>query len=202
MSKKTLGAMIAELRKAQGMTQLELAEKMGVTDKAVSKWERGESIPDVMTMVQLAELFGISLDDLTGRTAPAESASKPQEQPCRSVNKPVIEMLVSLLVWFVALFINVVLSSLDVSRSWLGFVYAVPANAIVLLSLRSAWRRYNWNLVLVSLIVWGSLVSFYVTMLIFLEVNIWKLFLLGVLGQAAVFLWFRMFRSPKEEKDG
>lgn len=64
MKKKTLGMMIASLRKEKGMTQLELAERMGVTDKAVSKWERDLSCPDVNTIPQLAELFGISVDEL------------------------------------------------------------------------------------------------------------------------------------------
>ena len=60
MKKKTLGMMIASLRKENGMTQLDLAEKMGVTDKAVSKWERDLSCPDVNTIPKLAEVFGIS----------------------------------------------------------------------------------------------------------------------------------------------
>ena len=62
--KKTLGMMIAELRKAQDMTQLELAEKMGVTDKAVSKWERDLSCPDVNSLPTLAETLGVSVDAL------------------------------------------------------------------------------------------------------------------------------------------
>lgn len=64
MKKQTLGMMIASLRKENGMTQLELAEKMGVTDKAVSKWERDLSCPDVNTIPKLAEVFGISVDEL------------------------------------------------------------------------------------------------------------------------------------------
>lgn len=64
MKKQTLGAKIAALRKERGMTQAELAEKMGVTDKAVSKWERDLSCPDVATLPRLAELFGISVDEL------------------------------------------------------------------------------------------------------------------------------------------
>ena len=64
MEKQTLGAKIAALRKECGMTQLELAEKMGVTDKAVSKWERDLSCPDVNTIPKLAELFGVSVDEL------------------------------------------------------------------------------------------------------------------------------------------
>jgi len=197
-----IGANIAACRKQAGMTQAELAEIINYTDKAVSKWERGESVPDVVTLAQLAGVFGVSLDQLVGKVVP----EKPVKQPApaaqkRKADKNVIQLLVSLLVWFVALFVYVVLSSMNVSRSWVGFIYAVPVNAIVLLSLRSAWHKYNWNFVLVSLIVWGSLVSFYMTMLVFTGFNIWKLFLLGAMGQAAVILWFRMFRVPKEENN-
>lgn len=64
MKKKTLGMMIASLRKENGMTQLDLADKMGVTDKAVSKWERDISYPDVNTIAKLAEVFEISVDEL------------------------------------------------------------------------------------------------------------------------------------------
>ena len=62
--KKTLGTIIAELRKQHGMTQLELAEKMGVTDKAVSKWERDLSCPDINSLPKLAEILGVSVEEL------------------------------------------------------------------------------------------------------------------------------------------
>ena len=62
--KKTLGTMIAELRKQHGMTQLELAEKMGVTDKAVSKWERDLSCPDINSVPKLAEILNVSVEEL------------------------------------------------------------------------------------------------------------------------------------------
>ena len=64
MDRKTLGTMIAELRKAKGLTQLELAEKMNVTDKAVSKWERDLSCPDISSIPRLAEILGVSVDEL------------------------------------------------------------------------------------------------------------------------------------------
>ena len=199
--KLQIGNNIAALRKQCAMTQAELAEKLNYSDKAVSKWERGESVPDVMTLVQISELFGVGMNELVNQT---DAVATPKEScvPQRRVNKAVIQMLVSILVWFVALFIYVVLSSMNVPKSWIGFVYAVPANAIVLLSLRSAWKKFGLNVLLISAIVWGSLLSFYLTMLIFTGYNIWKLFLLGILGQAAVLLWFRMFHTPKEEENG
>lgn len=64
MEKQTFGQIVAELRKEKGMTQLELAEKMGVTDKAVSKWERDLSFPDVSSIPKLAEIFDVSVNDL------------------------------------------------------------------------------------------------------------------------------------------
>ena len=81
MKKKTLGMMIASLRKENGMTQFELAEKMGVTDKAVSKWERDLSCPDVNTIPKLAEAFGISVDELMQIKAESQNESKKDVTP-------------------------------------------------------------------------------------------------------------------------
>ena len=66
-----------------------------------------------------------------------------------------------------------------------------------MLSLRSAWHDFRWNKMLISGIVWGSLLSIYVTAT-FWNFHLWKIFLLGILGQIAIFLWFRMFRPAKE----
>jgi len=110
----------------------------------------------------------------------------------------VIQGLSTTLVWFVALLIFVVISSFDLPNSWISFFYAVPINAIVLLSLRSAWHDFRWNRVLISFIVWGFLVSIYTTLLVFLRFNMWKMFLLGIPGEIAIFLWFRLFRPEKD----
>lgn len=69
MDKQTFGSMIVTLRKKNGLTQMELAEKMGVTDKAVSKWERDLSFPDISSLPRLAEIFNVTVDELMqGRT--------------------------------------------------------------------------------------------------------------------------------------
>ena len=73
MEKETFGGMVAALRREKGMTQAELAEKMGVTDKAVSKWERDLSFPDVNTLPKLAELFGVTVDELLRAKAEGKS---------------------------------------------------------------------------------------------------------------------------------
>ena len=74
--KKTMGTMIAELRKQQGMTQMELAGKMGVTDKAVSKWERDLSCPDINSLPDLAEILGVSVDELMQVKREADTPKK------------------------------------------------------------------------------------------------------------------------------
>ncbi len=75
--KKTTGKTIAEARRALGMTQLELAQKMGVTDKAVSKWERDLSCPDVSTLPRLAQVLGLSMEALLVQELPSGPAPKP-----------------------------------------------------------------------------------------------------------------------------
>ena len=209
--KSQLGANIVSYRKQHRLTQAGLAEKLNYSDKAVSKWERGESIPDVLTLVQLAEVFGVTVNDLLidPNELPQEGSKveKAMEMAVektlkRKANKRSILGLSSLLVWFVALLLFVIISSLDIPKSWIAFFYAVPADAIVMLSLRSAWKDFRWNQTLVSVIVWGSLLSIYMTLLVFFNLNIWKIFLLGIPGQLAIFLAFRIKKPTKEEQDG
>ena len=199
--KYQIGANIADLRKKNGLTQAALADQLNYSDKAVSKWERRESVPDIPTLIQLAQLFGVSVDSLIGLThIPAQSITALQRR--RQERHVWILRLSSLLVWFVALLIYVVLSSIGVKKSWVSFIYAVPINAIVLLVLRSAWRDFKWNQTLISVIVWGALLSLYSSLLLFLGVNVWRLIFLGVLGQMAVYLWFRMLRVGSRADNG
>ena len=208
--KRQIGRNIATFRKRMGWTQVELAEKLNYSDKAVSKWERGESVPDVLTLADLADAVGVTVNDLLAdlNALPAETGAVQQTMDRvvrktlkRKANKNIILGLCTILVWFVALLIYVVLSSLEVNKSWLAFFYAIPANAIVLLSLRSAWHDFRWNRALISAIMWGGLLGIYMTLLVLVHFNLWKIFLLGILGQVAILLWFKMFRPVKESKD-
>ena len=209
--KYQIGTNIAGYRKQAGLTQAGLAEKLNYSDKAVSKWERGESMPDVVTLVQLARQFDITVNDLLadpnelpGNPGKLEKAMTQVSEKAlkRKANKNVILALSSTLVWFVALLAFVLLSSFDFldPYSCLLFFYAVPANAIVLLSLRSAWHDFRWNKALISIIVWGSLLSIYITIQTVFHYNFWKLFLLGIPGQVAVSLWFRMFHPIRTKE--
>ena len=218
--KLRVGANIARLRKDRGLTQAELAERINYSDKAVSKWERAESLPDVLTLLNLAEQLGTDLNTLTGTAAPEpapepipepvplpEPEPVPEETPVKKLtrryaaDKGVIQKLSSILVWVVALFLYMVLDAFGVKNLWLLFVVAVPANAIVLLSLRSAWRLYGWNRFLISVIMWGFLIVIYLLLLVVGKVNVWRILPMGLLGQAAILLWFKMFRPVEEDSN-
>ena len=87
MTKQTFGATISALRKEKGMTQLDLARQMGVTDKAVSKWERDLSFPDVTSLPRLAEVLGTSVDELL------EVKTAAQEDPTGSKVPALVELV-------------------------------------------------------------------------------------------------------------
>ena len=209
--KKQIGANIAAYRKSMGLTQVGLAEKLNYSDKAVSKWERAESVPDVLTLTQLAELFDVTVNDLlvdpnelpanTGKVEQVMSAAVERAMK-RKANKRIILGLCTMLVYFVAILLFVIFSSLDVPKSWIAFIYALPADAIVRLSLRSAWNDFRHNQWLVSTVMWGVLLSVFMSLLLFAEFNLWKIFLLGIPGQLAIFLAFRLRKNPKEDNNG
>ena len=214
--RKQIGANIATYRKHARLTQAALAEKLNYSDKAISKWERGESVPDVITMVQLAELFSVSVDTLLADPdalpenpgAIARAMEKSVERTLkRKADKRVILGLSSILVWFVALATFVVLSFFDIPHIWLAFVYALPADAIVRLSLRSAWKDYRRNCLLISILMWGGLAALVASLLTMIDwhlwTGLWRILLLGIPGQLAILLWFKLFKkAPQEEKNG
>ena len=208
--KYRIGLNIASYRKRAGLTQAGLAEQLNYSDKAVSKWERGESCPDIPTVMAIADKLGITVNELLadpnelppdgGRVEKAmekvvEKALK------RKANKPTILGLSSILVWFIALLLYVVISSIGLPKSWLAFFFAIPANCIVALSLLSAWRDFRWNRALISGIMWGTLVSIFMTLLVIWGIIFWKIFLLGIPGQAAILLWFKLFRHVPEDEE-
>lgn len=206
--KTQIGENIAAYRKQANLTQAGLAEKLNYSDKAVSKWERGESVPDVTTLVQLAGQFGVTVNELlqdpnelpeTGGRVERAMEAVVTKTLRRRADKGSILMLASILVWGVALLLYVILSSVGIPKTWLGFFYAIPINAVVLLSLRSAWHDFRWNRALISAIMWGALLSVHISLLVLAGVNIWKLYLLGIPGQAAILFWFRMLRLSKRD---
>ena len=191
--KEIIARNIVDLRRKNGMTQLELAEKLNYTDKAVSKWERGESIPDVAVLKTIADLFGVTVDYLlTAEHKTTVPVLSRLESTLRSHR--VITGLSILLVALLATLIFVILDLLPGERggAWLSFIWAVPVGSIVWLVFNSIWFNRHLNL------VWSTLTATHITALFF-GVNIWLIYVLGVPGQAIILLWSKM-RGWKKKK--
>lgn len=198
--KLTIAQNITALRQASKMTQIELAEKLNYSDKAISKWERGESIPDVLVLKTIADLFGVSLDYLL--EADHEEKPKPAQESPGHIhrNRKVTTTLSVLLVWFVATVLYVVMDLAIPSSvlKWLPFAWAVPVSMIVWLVFNSIWFNQRNNYGIISLLMWTGLVCIVLTVAAF-GFWPWKLFFLGITGQIAIVLWSRYKRKSSQE---
>lgn len=184
-----IGKNIAELRKSHGMTQLELAEKLNYSDKAISKWERGEVTTDILVLKEVADLFGVSLDYFFEEEHPKQS------EPVQTVkgklhNRGIITGISMIVVLLIAT-LAFVISDMIVKgnhATWLAFVYAVPLTMIVWLVFNSIWFKKHRNFLIVSLLMWTTIAAAFITALLFNQV-LWKLFILGAPGQIIIILW-------------
>ena len=188
--KLNLAKNITALRQASSMTQVELAEKLNYSDKAISKWERGESIPDVMVLKSIADLFGVTLDYLL--EGDHSEKPKPSQESLGYLhrNRKVVTTLSVLLVWFIATLAYVVMD-LTIPRlvvKWLSFAYAVPTSMIVWLVFNSIWFNKRRNYLIISLLMWTALVCVVLTVGAS-GASAWQLLLLGIPGQIAIFVW-------------
>lgn len=164
------------LRKHHGYTQLALAEKLNYSDKAVSKWERGEALPDVQTVGEIAHLFHLTIDELLYNTP--EHITKISKQREKNPFQWKLSFLIVSTVWLLAIFLFVILNLLlEKQPLWLTFIAAVPASMIVFLVFAILTKRRLLILFFVALLTVSS------SLLAFLTINHpndWLLFLLVI----------------------
>ncbi len=187
--KSAIAQNIIRLRRSHNMTQAELAEKLSYTDKAVSKWERGESIPDVLVLKQIADLFQIRIDDLL--VMPDEHEPLPTQTNAVPVvrNRGFITGMCVLLVWLIATLLFVIFeSATSFDTHWMAFVYAVPTTLTVWLIFNAVWFNKRRNFLIVSLLMWSVLGALYLTLFL-ADINMPLLFALGIPGQIIILMW-------------
>lgn len=181
---------IAALRSDKGLTQAQLAEKLNYTDKAISKWERAESVPDIATLKEVADMFGVSVDWLITEHRDDVPRTDKEVIIAKKHNKLQITLLSVVGVWFVATAFFVCLMGAEVPHYWLPFLWAVPATAIDLLVFNAIWGRYEWNFLMISLIIWTVPAAVYVTVATLTgNWGIWYLFFFAIPLQVATFFW-------------
>lgn len=186
---------LMNLRKASKLTQLELAEKLNYSDKAISKWERGESLPDIILLKQIADMYNVNVDYLMQEHS--FNDAKKHKPKSRFNNKLIITLLACLVVWVCAVIVYVNLWIIKDFNYWMIWIWALPVSAIVLIVFSSIWGKRRDILISVSLLIWSFLASCYLQ---FIKYNIWTIFLLGVPLQVAVFLWGKI-KTKSKEKD-
>ena len=188
--KQLIADNITYYRKKAGMTQAELAEKINYSDKAVSKWERGEGVPDVYVLCVMAEIFGITLNDFT---------AEPLKRKISVIkrNKIVISLLSVGVAWLVATLAFVLMSIVasDFPYKHMAFVYAMPVSAIVLIVFSAIWGYKLVLLLSESALIWTLILSLY-TSLTFLT-NAEYLFFLGIPVQVLAVIWFLLKKRKK-----
>ena len=186
---------LINLRTAAGLTQAELGAKLNYSDKSISKWERGEAIPDAYVLTQMAELFGVTVDYiLSSHTSwePTRTAEDPKQDVVYSTS--VIIAIAVLGVWTLALTAFVALWLADMVR-WKIFVAAFPVSVLTWMVLLCIFKRTHYLKYIVALFVLSLFGAFY---LLFLNHNPWQIFLIAVLAEALVFLSFHVQKRPKK----
>ena len=186
---------ITELRTSMKLTQLELGEKLCYSDKAISKWERGESMPDITVLKEIADMFGVTVDYLLQEEHTTTEAGKPAKKTRYRMHL-VITLLSVLLVWIIATFSFAMggIINNQATGLWLAFIYAVPVSFIVWLVFNSIWFHKKLNYIIISLLMWTIIASIHLTF-VALSPNlfrIWLLYFVGIPGQAAIVIWSLM----------
>lgn len=171
---------ITELRKNAGLTQVSFAERLNYSDKAVSKWERGESIPDVVVLKEIADIFGVTVDYLLKSEHTTDEIES--VKPIKKRNRLFISMGSIGSVWLFATFIFMVLSYLPINipNKWLVFVFTVPVTALLILVFNAIWGKKSLTWLTVSLLEWSILVAIYISLITLVHLNTWLIFIVGV----------------------
>lgn len=190
---------IIELRRRDGITQAELAEKLNYTDKAVSKWERGASLPDISVLKDIADLFNVTIDYLVTKEHTEKIHIESKEMRGRKHrNQGFITGMSILLVWLIAAIVFFVIHFFTQSKcQFLVFAYAVPVSIIVWLVFNSIWFNKRRNFVIISILMWTVLITAHISVLIF-GFNIMLIYILGIPGQAIIIMWSRLKNLNKK----
>lgn len=179
---------IAYYRHQNGDTQADLAEKLNYSDKSVSKWERGDGTPDIFILCRIADLYGITAQDLL----------RTKKVPKSHTRHVLITLLAIGLVWLTmtVLFCASKISGVLSDWAWLLFIYAIPASGIVWEVFSTMWWSHLLQALSGSLIIWGVGLS------LVLSIRLDSVFLLlaicGVLQVLLILFYILKYQSKKK----
>ena len=188
--REIIGENLSELRKEAKLTQLELAEKFNYSDKSISKWEKGETLPDIVTLNELCEFYGVTLDYLT-HEATQENKKKYKKESSRDhYNKIILTALLVSVIWMIATIIYVWSLIKFNNGIWMAFVWAAPATFLFLtFENHRHFHPKSLYFAFFFFFLWSTLAASFLQSL---NDRVWTIFLLGIPIQAALFLYGKM----------
>lgn len=197
--KEIVASNIIRYRKSADLTQAQLAEKINYSDKAVSKWERGEALPDVYVLKSIADICHVNLDDMLHEETTMEKLQSFYK------NRTVVAILSALLVWLIAVIAFVVIELIipNTLPTWLAFIYAIPVSFIVALVFNNIWGGRIYNMLIVSGLNWGIAVSLVLSLGFISNIHekIWYLYFVSAILEIMIILWYFLDPSAKTKKE-
>ena len=201
--KEILASNLTFYRKNAKLTQLDLAEKFNYSDKAISKWERGESAPDVFVLKALAEFYGITLNDFF-----KEKPKQPKHYR-NHIKHIIITALSIAIVWLVATIIYVFLVLGSISYAWFAYIAAIPVSFILCIVFSALWGNKLLTFFAVSLLCWTTTLLIYLPCELLTEwSHMYLLWCIPIPLQVMAVLWYLLKmsyifkkRSKKEDKE-
>ena len=182
------------LRKAKGLTQLALAEKINYSDKSISKWERGDVLPDIVTFRMVADFFEVTVDDLI--STPSEP------KVVKRGNRVIITLLSCVGAFLCAFLVDRLMDVWGASeKSWLAYIYVLPVTGILWVVFSSIWFSLLSRFISVSYLVWMSGLALYLTMYQFAYANLWFLFIVCAIGEVLTILGFILMARKERMKN-
>ncbi len=184
--KETIANNLVILRKKHKMTQQALAERLNYSDKAISRWEHAETLPDIETLCRVCDIYGVSFEYLLQTEQPENDADNPYIYRDGETARRISITLIALCsVWLVAT-LSYMYASVILSVSlWTLFIWAIPASMVVLGICNRLWGNGLIGMIILSLFVWTLILSIYLQCI---KYNLWLLFIVGVPIQAIIIL--------------
>jgi len=189
---------LIELRKSRNYTQSDLAELLNYSDKTISKWENGDSLPDISVLYALTQIYGISLDDLVHENATEKLNGRAEEKKLHSWQNRLIILCLSVsVVFLIASLVFVYLKLKADINYWEAFVWAVPASCVALLYFNRKTDKEEalggrvYRTIVLSVLCWSLLLAVYLQ---FLSYQLWLIFVIGIPIEAIVWLGSRFHK--------
>lgn len=185
---KIIGKNINKLRKTKGLTQQDLANKFNYTANAVSRWERGETIPDIEVLITLANMFGVTIDCLLTENGYEKKGQFLDSDGVRK-RKLILSVLVISIFWTIIAIVFIYLYQNKINNAWTCFLWGIPASTLPPMYLYRKEKKPVMTFVLTTIFLWGLLAAIYFQ---YLKYNLALIFLVGIPAQLSIFFLSRI----------